>query len=77
MLCQKQYAEIGLEAFKIMILMLKIKNAPKKFEDKELEAILHEDSYEAQAELAESLGVDHTTVSKCLKALGMIPMQGH
>ena len=49
--------------------------APKKFKDKELEALIHEDSCQAQAELAESLEVDHTTVSKCLKALGMIQKQ--
>jgi len=41
--------------------------APKKFEDEELEALLHEDSYQTLAELAESLRVDHTTVSKRLK----------
>jgi len=29
------------------------------------------------AELAESLGVDHTTLSKCLKVSGMIQKQGH
>jgi len=29
------------------------------------------------AELAESLGVDHITVSKRLKVLGMISKQGH
>jgi len=46
--------------------------APKKFEDKELEALLHEDSSQTLGELAESLGVDHTTVSKRLKVLGMI-----
>ena len=46
--------------------------APKKFEDKELEALLHEDSCQAQAEFSKSLGVDHTTVSKCLKTLGRI-----
>ena len=45
---------------------------PKKFEDEELEVLLHENSYQAQAELEESLGVDYTTVSKCLKALEMI-----
>jgi len=52
-------------------------DAPKKFEDKELEALLHEDSRQMLAELAESLGVDHTTVSKRLKVLGMIQKQGH
>ena len=49
----------------------------KKFEDEELEALLHEDSCQAQAELAESLGVDHTIVSKRLKALGLIQKQEH
>ena len=49
----------------------------KKFEDKELEALLHEDSHQVQAELAESFGVDYTTILKCLKALGMIPKWGH
>ena len=33
----------------------------KKIEDEELEALLYEDSYEVQAELAESLRVDHTS----------------
>ena len=47
--------------------MLKIRNAlvhQKNFEDKDLEALHHEDSCQVQAELAESLGVDHTTVLK-------------
>ena len=47
-------------------------DAPKKFK-----ALIHKDSCQAQAELAESLGVDNTTVSKCLKALAMILKQGH
>ncbi|EFN83814.1 Histone-lysine N-methyltransferase SETMAR, partial [Harpegnathos saltator] len=42
--------------------------APKKFEDEELEALLDEDPCQTQNELAESLGVDHTTVAKRLKA---------
>ena len=51
---------------------------PKKFQDKELEVLLHEDSCQVQVELADSLGVvDHTTVSKHLKTLGMIKKQGH
>ena len=49
----------------------------KKFEDKELEALIHENSCQGQTELAKSLEVDHTTVSKCLKALGLIQKQGH
>ncbi|XP_020294528.1 uncharacterized protein LOC109860081 [Pseudomyrmex gracilis] len=50
---------------------------PKKFEDEELEALLHKDSCQTLAELEESLGVDDTTVSKRLKVLGMIQKQGH
>ncbi|GBM01269.1 hypothetical protein AVEN_170323-1 [Araneus ventricosus] len=62
MFCRKKHAEIGLDTSKIMILMLKIKrNAPE-----ELEALLHEDLCQMLAELAESLGVDHITVSKHL-----------
>ncbi|GBO17248.1 hypothetical protein AVEN_198073-1 [Araneus ventricosus] len=68
MLCRKQHAEFDLDASKIMILMLKIKRNAAE----ELEALLHEDSCQTLAELAESLGVDHTTVSKRLKEVGMI-----
>jgi len=45
---------------------------PKKFEDEELEALLHEDSCQTLTEFAESLEVDHTTVLKRLKILGTI-----
>ncbi|GBN73017.1 hypothetical protein AVEN_208235-1 [Araneus ventricosus] len=69
MLYRKQDAEIALDASKISILMLKIHKA--------LEALVHEDSCETLAELAESLGVDHTTVSKRLKAIGIIKKQCH
>ena len=47
----------------------KIKNALvhwKSLKTKELEALLHKDSCQVQAELAESLGVDHKTVLKYL-----------
>ena len=50
---------------------------PKKFKYQKLNALLYEDLCQAQAELAESLGVDHTTLSKHLKALGNIQKQGH
>ena len=47
--------------------MLKIKNAlTDRKNDEELEALLHEDLYQAQAELAESLEADYTTILKCL-----------
>jgi len=51
--------------------------APKKFEDKELQALLHEDSCLTLAEFAESLEVVQTIVSKHLKVLGMIQKQKH
>jgi len=51
--------------------------APKKFVDEKLEALLREDSCQTLTKLAESLRVDHTTVSKRLKVLGMIQKQGH
>jgi len=51
--------------------------APKKLEDEELEVLLHEDSCETLAELTESLGIDHITVSKHSKVLGVIQNQEH
>jgi len=64
MLSRKQQAEIGSN---ITILMLKIKNAlaPKKFEDEELEALLHENSCQTLAEFAESLKVDYNSFETC------------
>jgi len=50
---------------------------PKKFEDKDLEALLDEDPCQTQEELAESLNVDQATISRRLKALGMIQKQGN
>jgi len=40
-----------------------------------LRALLHEDLCQTLSELAESLGVNHTTVSKRLKVFGMIQKQ--
>jgi len=77
MLCRKPHAEIDLNAPKIMSKIEKERSgAPKKFEDKELEALLHEDSCQILTELGKSLRVDHTTVSTRLKVLG-IQKQGH
>ena len=45
---------------------------PKKFEDKELEALLEEDQSQTQEELAESLEVTQQAVSVRLRAMGMI-----
>jgi len=47
----------------------------KKFEDKELEALLEEDQSQTQEELTESLGV--TAVSVRLRTMGMIQKQGN
>jgi len=51
---------------------------PKKFEDKELEALLDEDPCQTQEELTEPSNVDQATIpSRRLKALGMIPKLGN
>ena len=50
---------------------------PKKFEDKELEALLEENQSQTQEELAESLGVTQQVVSVRLRAMGMIRKQGN
>ncbi|KAG5314669.1 MOS1T transposase, partial [Pseudoatta argentina] len=52
-------------------------DAPKKFQDKELEQLLDEDPSQTQSELGKILQVDKSTVSKRLKGLGMIQKQGH
>ncbi|GFT57769.1 mariner Mos1 transposase [Trichonephila clavipes] len=44
----------------------------KKFEDAELQALLHEDDVQTQEHLAEQLNVDQSTVSRRLKAMGKI-----
>lgn len=49
---------------------------PKKFEDKDLAALLDENPCQTQGELAEALGVSQQTVSKRLKAMGMVQKQG-
>ena len=51
--------------------------SPKKFEDEELEALLDEDYYQTQEELAESLGFTQAAISKHLKAAGYIQKQGN
>ena len=53
--------------------------APKKFENKKLEEILHEDRSLTLAKLGKTLQVDESTVSKRLEVLasGMIQKQGH
>lgn len=51
--------------------------APTKFEDEELEALLDLDPCQTLVELGKTLQVDASTVSKRLKALGMIQKQGH
>ena len=49
---------------------------PKKFENGELEALLQEDSCQTLKE-SETLNVDESTVSKRLKAMGMIQKLGN
>ena len=49
----------------------------KIFKDSESEALLAEDSCQTQEELAESLGATQKAISKRLKGMGMIQMQGN
>jgi len=54
--------------------------APKKFEDEELEALLHEDSCQILTEFAKLLGVDHTTFGSIrndskTRTLDVIPVE--
>ena len=50
---------------------------PKKFEDKELEALLDKDPTQTQGELADTLRVTEQAVSVRLKSMGMIQKQGN
>lgn len=45
---------------------------PKKFEDAELEDLLAEDCCQTQSELARTLNVDQSTISRRLQAMGMV-----
>jgi len=55
----------------------KPRSGPKKFEDKELEALLEEDQNQTHEKLAESMGVIQQAVSVRLRAMGMIQKQGN
>ncbi|XP_078036935.1 uncharacterized protein LOC144470030 [Augochlora pura] len=54
-----------------------ISDTAKKFEDKQLEALLNEDPSQTQEELAASLGVTQQAVSVRLKFMGMVHKQGN
>jgi len=73
MLCRKQHTDIALDAPKIMILMSKIKNvlAHWKVWRRKI-GLSHEDSCQTLAKFVESLGVNHTIISKHLKVLETI-----
>jgi len=72
MLCRKQHTEISLNAPKLMILLSKIKNALKKFENEKFQALRPENKCQMLVELVVSLGIHPTKVSKRLKVSGMI-----
>ena len=68
----------GFNALRTMILTSKTDSGGREvFEDAELEALLEQDSYQNQEELARSLGVTQQAISKRLKALRMIQKQGN
>lgn len=49
----------------------------KKIEDEEMEPLLKEDSSQTQEEVAKSLNVDRSTISRRLKAIEVIHKQGN
>ncbi|KAG5317870.1 MOS1T transposase, partial [Pseudoatta argentina] len=49
----------------------------KKVEDEKVETLLDQNPNQTQEELAESLNIDRSTISKRLKAIGMIQKQGN
>ena len=55
----------------------KREDAPKKFEDAELQALLGEDSCLSLDRLAKELNVDRSTVGKRLHAMGMVQKEGN
>ena len=64
----------GSDVFKVAIFFTSDKERegrPVKFEDAELEAILDQDSYQTQEELAETLEVTQQAISNRLKAPNM------
>ena len=68
----------GFDVSRMEISALKISSGqPKKYEDKELEALLEEDQSQTQEELAKSLGITQQAVSVRLKTMGMIQKQGN
>ena len=75
----KERVVSGFNALRTVILMSKtgIGGREKIFEDAELEPLLEQDSCQNQEELARSLGVTQQTISKRLKAMGMIQKQGN
>jgi len=74
----KQRAITSFNASKMVILMRKTERTgkPKLIKDAELEALFDEDLCQTQEELAESLGVTRSTISRPLKTLRMIRKQG-
>lgn len=74
-LCRKQQGEIGLDASKIMTLMLKIK-VFQKIEKTKNWCIYFMKTHVKLAVFAESLRVDHA-ISKRLIVLGIIQTQEH
>lgn len=74
-MCQRWFAR-----FKSGDFVTEDKDRPgqvKMFEDTEMEALLEQDPSQTQGELAEALGVNQPTISKRLKALGMIRKVGN
>lgn len=75
---EKKQAEDGFNNSIAVFSTLKMKNIlalRKNFEDTVMEASLEEDTCQTQEELAETLGVDQSKVSRRSKLMGMIQKQ--
>ena len=74
------HVENGFDISRMEISALKTSlalDSQKKFEDKELEALLEEDQSQTQEKLAGSLKITQQAVSVRLRAMGMIQKQGN
>jgi len=73
-----QHVSTGFDAIKKSNFDRKDKEGqPKKFEDEKVEALLDQDPSQTQEELAESLNVNRSTISRRLKAIRIFQKQGN
>ena len=81
MFCWKRHAEDRFDDSKkkkkIQLVDEERSEGPKNFEDKELKDVLDKGPFQTLENLGKTLQVNELTLSKCLKALGMIQNEGY